>query len=115
MTDELLRHSERWRGRGQRPRWEVRAATAEGPAADGLSRGRRCDGEQVDSAAVERAIADLMALVRVTGEAIDNDEYQVRAGIDWTGGQPFTILTLDNMDSMMYRSPCTASRESKRP
>lgn len=56
-----------------------------------------------------------MALVRVTGEAIDNDEYQVRAGIDWTGGQPFTILTLDNMDSMMYRSPCTASRESKRP
>lgn len=49
------------------------------------------------------------------GEAIDNDEYQVRAGIDWTGGQPFTILTLDNMDSMMYRSPCTASRESKRP
>lgn len=55
------------------------------------------DGWQVESAAIECAIADLMALVRNMAEATGNDEYDVRLGIEWTGGQPLTILTKDNM------------------
>lgn len=55
------------------------------------------DGWQVESAAIECAIADLMALTRTTAEATSNDEYDVRLGIEWTGEQPLTILTKDNM------------------
>ena len=55
------------------------------------------EGWQVESVAIECAIADLMALVRTTAEATDNDEYDVRLGIEWTGEQPLTILTKDNM------------------
>lgn len=55
------------------------------------------EGWQVESAAIECAIADLMALVRTTAEATDNDEYDVRLGIEWAGEQPLTILTKDNM------------------
>jgi hypothetical protein len=54
------------------------------------------DGWQVESVAIECSIADLMALVRTTAEATDNDEYDVRVGIEWTGEQPLTILTMDN-------------------
>ena len=54
------------------------------------------EGWQVESSAIECAIADLMALIRATAEATDNDEYDVRVGIDWTGEQPLTILTKDN-------------------
>ena len=38
-----------------------------------------------------------MALIRATAEATGNDEYDVRVGINWTGGQPLTILTKDNV------------------
>lgn len=55
------------------------------------------DGWQVESAAIECAVADLMALVRTTAETTDNDEYDLRLGIEWTGEQPLTILTKDNM------------------
>lgn len=54
-------------------------------------------GWQVESAAIECAIADLMALMRTTAEATDNDEYDVRLGVEWTGEQPLTILTTDCM------------------
>jgi hypothetical protein len=54
------------------------------------------EGWQVESSAVECAVADLMALIRATAETTDNDEYDVRVGIEWTGGQPLTILTKDN-------------------
>ena len=54
------------------------------------------DGWQLASVAIECAIADLMALVRTTAETTDNDEYDVRIGIEWTGEQPLTILTTDN-------------------
>lgn len=53
------------------------------------------EGWQVESSAVECAISDLMALVRKTAEVTDNDEYDVRLGIEWSGGQPLTILTVD--------------------
>lgn len=55
------------------------------------------DGWQVESAAIECAIADLMALVRTMAETTDNDEYDLRLGIEWTGEQPLTILTKDTM------------------
>ncbi|MBN9177826.1 MAG: putative DNA binding domain-containing protein [Microbacterium sp.] len=54
------------------------------------------EGWQIESAAIECSIADLMALVRVSAEATDNDEYDIRVGIEWTGEQPLTILTTDN-------------------
>ncbi|AYJ06364.1 AlbA family DNA-binding domain-containing protein [Mycobacterium avium] len=54
------------------------------------------EGWQVESSAIECAIADLMALIRTTAEATGNDEYDVRVGIVWTGGNPLTILTKDN-------------------
>lgn len=54
------------------------------------------EGSQVQSAAIECGIADLMALIRATAEATDNDEYDVRVGIEWGGEQPLTILTTDS-------------------
>lgn len=54
------------------------------------------DAGQVESAAIECAIADLMALVRTIAETTDNDEYDLRLGIEWTGKGPLTILTSDN-------------------
>ncbi|MET8090797.1 ATP-binding protein [Micromonospora sp. NPDC005220] len=54
------------------------------------------EGWQVESPAIECAIADLMALIRITAEATDNQEYDVRLGIDWIGEQPLVILTRDN-------------------
>jgi hypothetical protein len=53
------------------------------------------DGNQVESTAIEAAVADLMALVRVTADATGNDEYDVRVGIEWAGDEPLMILTKD--------------------
>ena len=55
------------------------------------------EGWQVESAAIECAIADLLALARTTAETTGNDEYDVRLGIEWVGEEPLTILTKDNM------------------
>lgn len=55
------------------------------------------EGGQVESVAMECAIADLMALVRTTAELTENDEYDLRLGIEWNGEQPLTILTKDTM------------------
>jgi hypothetical protein len=55
------------------------------------------EGWQIRSSAVECAIADFMALIRTTARATGNDEYDVRAGVSWTGEQPLTILTVDTM------------------
>ncbi|WP_204801724.1 helix-turn-helix domain-containing protein [Mycobacterium riyadhense] len=54
------------------------------------------EGWQVESSAIECAIADFMALIRTTAEATGNDEYDARVGMVWTGGNPLTILTKDN-------------------
>lgn len=55
------------------------------------------EGWQVESVAIECAIADLMALARTAAEATGNDEYDVRLGVEWAGEQPLTILTKDNI------------------
>ncbi len=58
-----------------------------------------------------------MALIRATGEATDNDEYDARVGINWTGGQPLTILTRDyhcfTYDGATTR--CTTTHQSRPP
>lgn len=61
-----------------------------------MSNGGYFEGRQVESAAIECGIADLMALIRATAGATDNDEYDVRVGIEWTGEEPLSILTTDN-------------------
>jgi hypothetical protein len=38
-----------------------------------------------------------MALIRVTAGATDNDEYDVRVGIDWTGESPLVILGKESL------------------
>jgi hypothetical protein len=55
------------------------------------------EGSQIESLAIECAVADFMALIRTTAEATKNDEYDLRIGIDWSGEQPLTILTKDDM------------------
>ncbi|MFJ7078457.1 helix-turn-helix domain-containing protein [Streptomyces sp. NPDC098781] len=54
------------------------------------------EGWEVESSAIECAIADVMALTRTTAEATGNEEYDVRVGIEWSGQEPLTILTTDN-------------------
>ncbi len=54
------------------------------------------EGSQVQSDAVECGVAGLMALIRTTADATGNDEYDVRVGIEWTGSEALTILTVDN-------------------
>ena len=61
-----------------------------------MTRDEYFQGWQLNSSAIECAIADLMALIRATAEATDNDEYDVRLGIVWSGEQPLTISTKDN-------------------
>lgn len=52
-------------------------------------------GWEVESSAIECAVSDLLALVRKAAEASDNDDYDLRLGIEWTGEQPLIILTVD--------------------
>jgi hypothetical protein len=61
-----------------------------------VSSGGYLEGSEVESAAIECGIADFMGLVRATAEATDNQEYEVRVGIEWAGEQPLAILTMDN-------------------
>lgn len=65
-----------------------------------VSSDRYFEASQVESSAIECAIADLMALMRATADATDNNEYDVRVGINWTAWQPLTILTKDNCGSV---------------
>ena len=52
------------------------------------------EGRQVESTALEAAVADFMALVRVTGQATGSSEYDVRVGLEWTGAGPLALLTV---------------------
>ncbi|MFF5576002.1 AlbA family DNA-binding domain-containing protein [Streptomyces luteogriseus] len=55
------------------------------------------EGWEVESSAIECAIADVMALMRATAEVTDNQEYDVRVGIEWAGQEPLTILSRDQL------------------
>lgn len=52
-------------------------------------------GSVLESEGLECAVADFMALVRVTALTTGNDEYDVRVGVEWTGDEPLKILTVD--------------------
>lgn len=62
-----------------------------------MSRDGYSEGWQVESSAIECAIADFMAMIRTAASATHNDEYDVRVDVVWTGRQPLMILTKDNM------------------
>lgn len=64
------------------------------------------EGWEVESTAIECAIADLMALLRTTAETTGVAEYDVRVGIEWEGEQPLVILTKDTM-GFTYRDGST--------
>lgn len=53
------------------------------------------DGWEVEGRGIEASIADFMALVRAAAGALHTDEYEVRVGVEWTGVQPLSILTMD--------------------
>jgi hypothetical protein len=59
------------------------------------SSGDNFDGGQVESRAIEGAVADFTALVRATAAALHHGEYEVRVGLEWTGEQPLSVLTVD--------------------
>jgi hypothetical protein len=50
---------------------------------------------EVESAAIEAAVADFTALLRATAEVLGHDEYDVSVGIEWSGGEKLSILTVD--------------------
>lgn len=52
-------------------------------------------GGEVESRAIEAAVSDFTALVRATAAALSHGEYDVCIGVEWTGEQPLTILTVD--------------------
>lgn len=59
------------------------------------SMGGTLEGHQVESRAMECAVADFMALTRAAGESTGNDEYDLRVGMEWIGTEPLQILTID--------------------
>jgi len=52
---------------------------------------------QVESTAIENAVADLLALVRVLARRGSGPEYDVMVGIEWAGTDPLEILTRDGL------------------
>ncbi|WP_235504767.1 AlbA family DNA-binding domain-containing protein [Arthrobacter sp. Leaf141] len=82
----------------------VTLATAIG--AHQMSRDGYFAGHEVEARAIECAVADFMALTRITADSTGNDGYDVRAGIDWTGTEPLQIMTIDN-SGFVYKDVST--------
>jgi len=57
--------------------------------------GRYADGDRIDSAAIECAVADLMALIRVVSREVGTTEYEVLVGVEWRGPRALVIHTVD--------------------
>jgi hypothetical protein len=57
--------------------------------------GRYADGERIDSAAIECAVADVMALIRVASRKAGTTEYELLVGVEWSGPSPLVIQTVD--------------------
>lgn len=54
------------------------------------------EGWEVRSHALESTAADFTALVRASAAALHHGAYDVCIGVEWTGEQALTVLTLDN-------------------
>lgn len=61
-----------------------------------MSRDGYFDGWEVQSRAIECAVADLMSLVRATAEELGSSEYDIRVGINFAGEESIVISTVDN-------------------
>lgn len=59
------------------------------------SSGGNFEGQEVESRAIEAAVADFCALVRATATARHHGEYDVCIGVQWAGERPLTVLTVD--------------------
>lgn len=59
-------------------------------------KGDYLEGWQLEGRAVEAAIADFTALIRATATSLPHEEYEIRVGIEWSGQQPLSVLTIDN-------------------
>lgn len=59
------------------------------------SDGGNFGGGEVEGRAIEAAVADFAALVRAAAAALHHGEYDVCVGVEWTGEQPLTVLTVD--------------------
>lgn len=88
-------------GTGWREAWasvhhngSVTLASAVGGHRNG--HGGNFKGGEVESRAIEAAVADFTALIRATAAALRHGEYEVAIGIVWTGEEPLTVLTIDN-------------------
>lgn len=84
------------------------AAAIDGQRATGTN----LEGNQVDSAAVEHAVADLMALIRSAGKRFGTNEYETRVGIEWAGGTTLIIQTATEDNEPSTRDSLPLSRYS---
>lgn len=64
------------------------------------------EGWEINSAGIECAVADFMALVRAAAAATGSGEYEIQVGIEWTGAKPLVILGTD-IDGFSYDSVST--------
>ncbi|KLN71422.1 MULTISPECIES: ATP-binding protein [Rhodococcus] len=93
------------RNRSDKDRWRTRAAFHHNGAVSiafvigtHSSRSAELLSNQVDSAVIENAVADFMALVRTAGEWYGTGEYETRVGIEWNGSRPLIIQSPDQWE-----------------
>ncbi|MDN3459872.1 hypothetical protein [Rhodococcus sp. APC 3903] len=55
-------------------------------------------GDHIFAADIESAVADFMALTRATNLQLGTSEYDVQVGIEWGGGTPLVVRTVDPMN-----------------
>lgn len=53
-------------------------------------------GNEIESSAIECAVADFMALLRAANTGLGIGEYEVQVGVEWGGDMAMRILTVDN-------------------
>ncbi|MCV7152406.1 AlbA family DNA-binding domain-containing protein [Mycolicibacterium pyrenivorans] len=55
------------------------------------------EGWEVESRAIEAAVADFTAVIRATAATLNHGEYDTSVGVDWAGEKPLCVLTVDGM------------------
>ena len=69
-------------------------------------------GSHVDSASLEGCVSDLMALTLEASRAIGSGDYEVRAGLVWTGDNPLSFTTTAESNSSSKWPATTVARYS---
>jgi Putative DNA-binding domain len=64
-------------------------------------------GNQVNSPSLEACVSDLMALVRAASAAMGSGDYEVRAGLEWTGLELLAFDPLPAWGGFPSREPAT--------